>query len=61
MQNIKHNNVRALDLRLINNEYYDFMLYKGEVAGKSFMEDCYLAEIMPCSLEEDGKYYSRTT
>ena len=61
MQNIKHNNVRALDLKLINNEYYDFMLYKGEVAGKSFMEDCYLAEIMPCSLEDDGKYYSRTT
>lgn len=61
MQNIKHNNVRALDLKLINNEYYDFMLYKGEAMGLTFSEDCYLAEILPCSLESDGKYYSRTT
>lgn len=61
MQNIKHNSVRALDLRLYNDEYYDFMLYRGEVIGNSFLEDCYLAEIMPCSLEDDGKYYSRTT
>ena len=61
MQNIKHNSVRALDLRLLNDEYYDFMLYRGEVIGNSFFEDCYLAQILPCSLEEDGKYYSRST
>lgn len=61
MQNIKHNSVRALDLRLYNDEYYDFMLYRGETIGKSIFEDCYLAQIMPCSLEEDGKYYSRST
>ena len=61
MQNIKHNSVRSLDLRLYNDEYYDFMLYRGEVAGKSLSEDCYLAQIEPCSLEDDGKYYSKFT
>ena len=61
MQNIKRNNVRALDLRLINNEYYDFMLYKGETIGFTLSEDCILAQMMPCFMEDDGKYYSNRT
>lgn len=34
-QNIKINNVRALDAKLYNAKYYDFMLYKGEIANQS--------------------------
>ena len=32
-QNIKINNVRSLDAKVLLDEYYDFMLYKGEAYG----------------------------
>lgn len=34
-QNININNVRAIDAKLYNEHYYDYMLYKGEVTKQS--------------------------
>lgn len=34
-QNIKINHTRAIDAKLYNGKYYDFMLYKGECAATS--------------------------
>lgn len=31
--NIKNNDVRSLDIHLLNDEYWDFMLFKGETYG----------------------------
>lgn len=32
-QNIKNNSTRSIDARLYNDEYFDFMLYRGEAFG----------------------------
>ena len=37
-QNIKINHTRAIDAKLYNGKYYDFMLYKGEYAHTSIGE-----------------------
>ena len=52
-QNIKINNVRSIDLRLYNDEYYDFMLYKGEAYGKDIYSDDVIADFS-CPFEMEG-------
>ena len=42
--NTKKNNVRNLALRFRNDEYYDFMLYKGEVYSASDLSECLAAD-----------------
>lgn len=37
-QNIKINHTRAIDAKLYNGKYYDFMLYKGECASTSLSD-----------------------
>lgn len=58
MQNIHTNNVRSLDLKNITDEYYDFMLYKGEVSGLWDLSQCLAADISAYSLGADGKLHS---
>lgn len=55
-KNIKHNNVRSLGLKLRTDEYYDFMLYKGECVSTS-SENCIVADIKPYNMS-DGKVIS---
>ena len=56
-KNIKNNNIRSLKIKLRNDEYYDFMIYKGESLPSYISDDCIVAEITPDS-EKDGKYIS---
>lgn len=62
IQNIKNNNTRAIDSKLYNGMYYDFMLYKGEVATQSLDDINSMAIADFCSLDiESGVLYSTTT
>lgn len=58
-KNIKHNNVRSLGLKLRNDKYYDFMLYKGECRGTINGNDCVIADILPYNMS-DGKVMSNS-
>ena len=57
-QNIKNNGTRSIDARLYNDEYFDFMLYRGEVIGSN----CNLNENLIADFSsfriEDGIFYS---
>ena len=58
--NIKHNSVRSLRFRCRNDEYYDFMLYRGECNGSGTFGNCVVAEINANGLNlEPGSMISR--
>lgn len=57
-QNIKINNVRSLDAKVLLDEYYDFMLYKGEAYGADTTEECLAADFSSFNMGENGKIYS---
>jgi len=57
-QNIKINNVRSLDAKIRLDEYYDFMLYKGEAYGAGTGEECLAADFSKFNIGENGKIYS---
>ena len=61
-QNIKNKHSRRLDAKLFNQKYYDFMLYKGEVACDcaSCLNDMVIADFSDLFVE-DGKLYSTKT
>lgn len=60
-QNIKINNTRSISWRLCNDEYYDFMLYKGEAEGASDPSSLSVADFS-CPFDvNDGRLYSKTT
>lgn len=46
--NIKHNSVRDLRFRCRNDEYYDFMLYRGEAGGVG--DGCLVSKIDPSGI-----------
>lgn len=53
-QNIKINNVRSIDAKLYNDEYYDFMLYKGEVYGAGDYSEKVIADFS-CPFDKEGE------
>ena len=57
-QNIKINNVRSLDAKIRLDEYYDFMLYKGEAYGAGTGNECLAADFSKFNIGENGKIYS---
>ena len=57
-QNIKINNVRSLDAKVYLDEYYDFMLYKGEAYGAGTGEECLAADMSKFNIDDAGKIYS---
>ena len=57
-QNIKINNVRSLDAKIRLDEYYDFMLYKGEAYGAGTGDECLAADFSKFNIGEGGKIYS---
>ena len=50
-QNIKINSVKALRFRCKYDEYYDYMLYRGECYGPGSFGDCLAADITAHGLE----------
>lgn len=57
-QNILNNSTRSIDARLYNDEYFDFMLYRGEVVGLNCnIEDNIIADFSDMNVE-DGILYS---
>ena len=60
-QNIKINNVRSLDTKVLLDEYYDFMLYKGEAYGVLDPSECLAADFGDLTPAENGKLYSKTS
>jgi len=56
MQNILTNNVKSLKLRLLQDKYFDFMLYKGGANYPYLDEECFAVTISP----EDYNTTSRT-
>ena len=60
-QNIKINNVRSLDAKVLLDEYYDFMLYKGEAYGADTSEECLAADFSSFDIDEAGKIHSLTS
>ena len=60
-QNIKINNVRSLDAKVLLDEYYDFMLYKGESYGVDVNEECLAADFSSFDIDESGKIHSLTS
>ena len=50
-QNIKINSVKALRFRCKYDEYYDYMLYRGECYGPGSFGDCLAADITANGLE----------
>lgn len=60
-QNIKLNNVRSLDARVYLDEYYDFMLYKGEAYGIDIDDDCLVADFSTFDIDKAGKIHSLTS
>ena len=58
MQNIKNNSISSIDLRVMNDEYFDFMLFKDQVSSDSIDLDCLAAEINPLGMDDSGKIYS---
>ena len=59
-QNILHNSTRSLDARLYNDEYFDFMLYRGDVASCSDANEQMIADFSTMNFE-NGKLYSTAT
>ena len=57
-QNIKINNVRSLDAKVLLDEYYDFMLYKGEAYGGGSGDECLAVDFSKFNIGESGKIYS---
>ena len=57
-QNIKINNVRSLDAKILLDEYYDFMLYKGEAYGAWDPSECLAADFSEFKPDENGTIYS---
>lgn len=57
-QNIKINNVRSLDAKVLLDEYYDFMLYKGEAYGADTDDECLAADFSKFNIDETGRIYS---
>ena len=57
-QNIKINNVRSLNAKILLDEYYDFMLYKGEAYGGGTGDECLAADFSKFNIDETGKIYS---
>lgn len=56
-QNIRLNNVRSLDARLLNDEYFDYMLYKGGVYGVYDPSNQLIADFScPFDIENDKLY-----
>lgn len=57
-QNIKNKHSRRLDAKLFNQKYYDFMLYKGEVACdcSSNLDDMTIADFSDLLVENDTLY-----
>ena len=60
-QNIKINNVRSLDAKVLLDEYYDFMLYKGEAYGVFDPSECLAADFSDLTPAENGKLYSKVS
>ena len=60
-QNIKINNVRSLDAKVLLDEYYDFMLYKGEAYGAYDPDECLAADFSDFDIYETGKIHSLTS
>ena len=60
-QNIKINNVRSLDAKVLLDEYYDFMLYKGEAYGAGTGDECLMADFSDLTPSENGKLYSKVS
>ena len=60
-QNIKINNVRSLYSRVLLDEYYDFMLYKGEAYGGGTGEECLVADFSDFNIDKKGKLWSSAT
>ena len=56
--NIKKNNVRGLGLKLRNDAYYDFMLYKGECYGNFDSSSCIIAGMDADTILPDGTWKS---
>lgn len=58
MQNIKNNSTRRFNVRLYNDEYFDFMLYRGEVEGIDYnINDNLIADFSTFDIH-DGILYS---
>ena len=60
-QNILNNNVRSIDCKLLEDEYFDYMLYKGEVYGSDNIPDMTIADFSCPFLIENGVLYSTST
>ena len=60
-QNILNNNVRSIDCKLLEDEYFDYMLYKGEVYGSNNIPDMTIADFSCPFLIENGVLYSTST
>ncbi len=56
-QNIKNNNVRSIDCKIYRDEYWDFMLYKGETYGDADINKCLISDFSNLNIE-DGILYS---
>ena len=60
-QNILNNNVRSIDCKLLEDEYFDYMLYKGEVYGSDNIPEMTIADFSCPFLIESGVLYSTST
>ena len=57
-QNILNKNVRSIDCKLLEDEYFDYMLYKGEVYGPENISEMTIADFScPFSIK-NGVLYS---
>lgn len=61
LQNIKNNSIRSIYCRLLNDKYYDFMLYRGETKGAFNPDDCAIADFSTFDIDENGRLYSTKT
>lgn len=59
--NIKKNNVRGLGLKLRNDKYFDFMLYKGECYSDVGSSKCISMGLDARNIEKDGTWVSTYT
>ena len=59
--NIKKNNVRGLGLKLRNDKYFDFMLYKGECYSDVNSSECISMGLDARNIQEDGTWVSTYT
>lgn len=56
--NIKKNNVRGLGLKLRNDKYFDFMLYKGECFSGVNGSECIAMGLDARNIQNDGTWVS---